>query len=271
MTADPAVRCDGVGVTIDEKDLLRGVDLTVMPGEWLSIIGPNGAGKSTLLRSIAGVQQHRGRIDLNGLSSAGLSTRDRSRLLAWVPQTPVIPGGMRTLDYVLLGRTPHLSPLGRESQADIDIAHSMLERLDIADFGDRHVATLSGGERQRVLIARALCQQTHLVLLDEPTTSLDIGHQQDVLELLETLRDGGERTLITTMHDLTLAGQYADRLVLLDRGEVVATGSAAEVLTEANIKGHYGADVSVSAVDGHIVVLPRRQPPTKSRRPKDER
>lgn len=259
MTAATAVRCSGLGVEIDDRALLHDIDLTVTVGEWISIIGPNGAGKSTLLRSIAGVQAHAGEIDVVGQSSAQLSTRERAKLLAWVPQTPVIPAGMRVLDYVLLGRTPHLSPLGGESTADVELARAMLEQLDITDFGARFVSTLSGGERQRVLLARALCQQTPLVLLDEPTTALDIGHQQDVLELLEAIRSDGGRTLVTTMHDLTLAGQYADRLVLLDGGEIVAEGSAADVLTEDNIKRHYGAEVAIDNDDGHITVMPRRR------------
>lgn len=259
MTAGAAIRCSTVGVTIEGRALLQHIDLTVATGEWVSIIGPNGAGKSTLLRSIAGVQSYSGQLDVIGQSSADLSTRDRAKLLAWVPQTPVIPAGMRVLDYVLLGRTPHLSPLGGESASDVDLAQSLLRKLDIVDFGDRYVSTLSGGERQRVLIARALCQETPVVLFDEPTTALDIGHQQDVLELLETIRHDGDRTLVTTMHDLTLAGQYADRLVLLDHGEIVAEGSAAHVLTEDNIKRHYGAEVAIDNDDGHITVVPRRR------------
>jgi len=254
-----AVRCSNVGVTIDRSELLRGIDLTVAPGEWVSIIGPNGAGKSTLLRSIAGVQAHSGELDVLGQSVAQIATRERAKLLAWVPQTPVIPAGMRVLDYVLLGRTPYVSPLGSESAADIELARSMLTRLDIVDFGDRFVGTLSGGERQRVLIARALCQETQLVLFDEPTTALDIGHQQDVLELLESIRRHDDRTLVTTMHDLTLAGQYADRLILLDHGEIVAEGSATEVLTEDNIKRHYGADVAIDESEDGITVVPRRR------------
>lgn len=260
MSSPAALSCRDVSVTIDDNPLLRTISLDVGVGEWVSIIGPNGAGKSTLLRAITGVQQHDGTVDLAGVSVAAMTSRERARAMAWVPQQPIIPPGMRVIDYVLLGRTPHMGPLGRESSSDVAIVVDLLADLDLAELGDRMLTTLSGGERQRVLIARALAQHAPLLLLDEPTTALDIGHQQDVLELLEQLRRDGDRSLVTTMHDLTLAGQYADRLVFIAGGEIVAEGTAADVLTEENLRLHYGADVRITRdEDGTLVVLPRRR------------
>jgi iron complex transport system ATP-binding protein len=198
-------------------------------------------------------------VTLDGRPFGDLSRRERALLVALVPQTPVIPVGMRVVDYVLLGRTPHIRPLGVEGPADLAATHDALARLELLPFADREVTTLSGGERQRVLIARALAQGASVVLLDEPTTALDVGHQQQVLELVDELRTQHGLTVVTTMHDLTLAGQYAHRLLLLDRGRVVADGPPDDVLTTVNVERYYGASVRViHDEDGRPVVLPIR-------------
>jgi iron complex transport system ATP-binding protein len=259
------IECRGASVTLGDKLVLDAVDLHVERGEWVSIVGPNGAGKSTLLRYLTGGVQGAGELLIEGRPAAGLSRRERARLLALVPQAPVIPAGMRVVDYVLLGRTPHLRALGVEGPHDLAVVHDALAHLDLLDFASREVATLSGGERQRVLIARALTQEAPLVLLDEPTTALDVGHQQQVLELVDDLRRAHDLTVVTTMHDLTLAGQYADRLLLLDAGRVVVDGPADEVLTEANLARFYGAKVRIIHDGGHPVVLPIREQGTNER------
>jgi iron complex transport system ATP-binding protein len=253
------ITCKSVAVTLGDKAVLDGVDLRVERGEWLSIVGPNGAGKSTLLRFIAGLLSGKGTLHLGGRPAASLSLRERALLVALVPQSPTIPDGIGVADYVLLGRTPHIRALGMEGARDIAAVHDALEHLDLVPFSDREVATLSGGERQRVLIARALAQGAPIVLLDEPTTALDVGHQQQVLELVDHLRREHALTVITTMHDLTLAGQYAERLVLLDAGRVVVDGPASEVLTEQNLARYYGAKVRIIHDGGHPVVLPFRE------------
>lgn len=257
-----AVRVDDVRVSIKGTSILNGVSMSVGTGEWLSIIGPNGAGKSTLLRVIAGVLAATGRVDIDEQPIASMAPKDRAKLVSWVPQSPQIPAGMTVLDYVLLGRTPHLSPLSAPRSTDLDLAREILDDLDLTAFADRSVETLSGGERQRVVIGRALVQQAPVVLLDEPTTALDLGHQQEVLHLLDRLRDESGLTIISTMHDLTLAGQFADQLLLLSAGEVIAVGDAPSVLTEEHIEQHYRAAVNVSTVDGTVLVTPRLSPRT---------
>src|SRR5262249_11116945 len=154
--------------------------------------------------------------------------RQRARLLATVPQQPTVPPGMSVLDYVLLGRTPYIRPLGRESTSDIGVVERVLGRLDLDGFAARPLETLSGGERQRAFLARALAQGASILLLDEPTSALDIGHQQAVLNLVDELRAEAGLTVLATMHDLSLAGEYADRLVLLAGGRVVATGTPSQ-------------------------------------------
>jgi iron complex transport system ATP-binding protein len=249
----------GGRVVLGGRTVLDGVDLAVAGGEWVTIIGANGAGKSTLLRLLAGLLDGDGELTLDGRPASTLKRRERARLLALVVQSPLIPEGATVADYVLLGRTPHIRALGVEGPTDLAAVHDALARLDLVAFADRIVTTLSGGERQRVLIARALAQGSPVVLLDEPTTALDVGHQQQVLELVDELRHDRELTVVTTMHDLTLAGQYADRLVLLDRGKVVVDGPASEVLTEDNLARYYGARVRIIDDGARPVVLPLRE------------
>jgi iron complex transport system ATP-binding protein len=249
--------CRDVTVML-ERPLVDRVSLHVGPGEWLGIVGANGAGKSTLLRAIAGLIPSTGSVTLGEHEVARLDRRRRARLVALVPQDPTIPSGMRVFDYVLLGRTPHVGFIAAESPADIDAVASVLSALELDGFADRRMQTLSGGERQRAVIARALAQEAPLLLLDEPTTALDIGHQQSVLELIDDLRHTRGLAVITTMHDLVLAGQYPDRLALMAHGAVVASGSACEVLTPELLAAHYDARVRVLREGSRVVVIPER-------------
>lgn len=247
----------GVGVSVKSTTLISNVDLQVERGQWLSIVGPNGAGKSTLLRAIASAMSSTGDVHVDGVSLSTLKANERAALVSWVPQSPTVPGGMHVLDYVLLGRTPHLHPLASPQKRDVEIAEEILDDLDLTQFAGRTVETLSGGERQRAVIGRALAQQAPLLLLDEPTSALDLGHQQEVLSLLDRLRASGERAIVTTMHDLTLAGAFADELVMMSKGQIAERGTAHEVLTEANIAEHYGANVRVENSGGTVLVVPR--------------
>ena len=230
-----AIACRDVVVAFDGVEVLRGVDLWVPPGGWVTVVGPNGAGKSTLLRAVGGIVDATGSIDLGGRPAA-----EMARLVALVPQEPVIPRGMRVVDYVLLGRTAHLGFFEAEGAADLDVAVKALADLDAGPLADRTVDTLSGGERQRIVIARALAQESPVLLLDEPTTALDVGHQQEVLDLVDRLRAERNLTVLATMHDLTLAGQYADWL-------------------EEAVARHYGARVRVVPDEAGPIVVPVRR------------
>ncbi|NJC68693.1 ABC transporter ATP-binding protein [Planosporangium thailandense] len=252
------VEVRGVTVALDGRTVLSGVDLDARAGEWLTVIGPNGAGKSTLLRAVGGALSFTGSVTIFGTSTADLARRARARLVATVPQQPTVPPGMVVEDYVLLGRTPYIPALGRESAADRAVVHRVLERLDLTRFASRPLARLSGGERQRAFLARALAQEAPLLLLDEPTTALDIGHQQEVLDLVDELRRDQGLTVLATTHDLSVAGEYADRLVLLAEGRVAAAGAPAEVLTEELLSRHYGARVRVLPGEHGPLVVPVR-------------
>ena len=260
-----AVSVRSLEVTLDGTKVLRGVDLVASKGEWVNIIGPNGAGKTTLLRALLGLVSFDGEIDIDGLGDQRRRSA-RARMLAYVPQTPVIPPGMLVADYVLLGRTPHRGVFAAETATDRRVAAEVLDRLDLGGFGGRYVQSLSGGERQRAVMARALAQQADVLLLDEPTTALDLGHQQDVLDLVDALRRERGLTVIATLHDLTLAARYGDRIAILARGRVAETGPPAEVLTVQNIAAHFGATVRIVDDPEGPVIVPtapasRSQPP----------
>jgi iron complex transport system ATP-binding protein len=253
-----AIELEHVTVAIDERRIVDDVSLTVERGEWVSVLGPNGAGKSTLLRVLAGTARWRGGARLAGRDLRALRRRQAAQLVALVPQVPVIPQAMTVAEYVLLGRTPHMGVLAREGAADLRATVQALARLQLDAFAERRLGTLSGGELQRAVIARALAQAAPILLLDEPTTALDIGHQQHVLELVDELRREGGLTVIAAMHDLTLAAQYGERIVLIDAGRVIADGVAREVLTSSRLSSLYGARVRVLDDGATLAVVPVR-------------
>lgn len=238
---------------------VRGLTLRAETGGWTALIGPNGAGKTSALRALAGLAAYEGEVLIGGDDARRLGRRAVARLAAFVPQKPETPAALTVAEYVLLGRTPHIPYLGGESRHDREAARQALRRLELEDFAERPLGSLSGGELQRAVLARALAQEAPVLLLDEPTTALDLGRQQLVLELVDALRVDG-LTVVTTMHDLTLAGQYAERLVLLDEGSVVAEGTAAEVLSAPNVAAHYAANVRIVEDErGGVFVLPVRR------------
>ncbi|MFL5916911.1 MAG: ABC transporter ATP-binding protein [Gaiellaceae bacterium] len=236
---------------------VRGLSFRAEPGGWTALIGPNGAGKTSALRALAGLAAYEGEVLHDGRDVRRLGRRAVARLVAFVPQKPETPPALTVAEYVLLGRTPHIPYLGGESRHDREAAASALLRLELERFAERPLGSLSGGELQRAVLARALAQEAPVLLLDEPTTALDLGRQQLVLELIDALRSDG-LTVVTTMHDLTLAGQYAERLILLDEGSVVAEGAAAEVLSAPNVAAHYGANVRIVEDDAGVFILPVR-------------
>jgi iron complex transport system ATP-binding protein len=253
-----AIELEQATVVLGGREVVDRIDATVAEGEWIALIGPNGAGKTTLLRAIARLVRFSGEIALWGRSTRELGRAELARLIAVVPQQPSTPPWMTVGEYVLLGRTPHLGTFSKESRHDRAAAALALARLDLLGYAERRLETLSGGEKQRAVVARALAQDARIVLLDEPTAALDIGHQQQALELLDALRVESGLTLVAAMHDLTLAAQYADRMVLLDGGRVAADGRPREVVTEEAIARHYGAAIRVVSLDGGFAVVPSR-------------
>jgi iron complex transport system ATP-binding protein len=253
-----ALETDRLSVELSGNEILRGVTLAVEHGEWLGLIGPNGAGKTTLLRAISGLVPSAGRVVVGGTTLTDLSRREVARRLALVPQNPHVPAELTVAEYVLLGRTPFISYFGTETRADRLAAERAMARLALRAFAPRRLGSLSGGELQRAVLARALAQEAPILLLDEPTSALDLGRQQQVLELVDELRRDAELTVVAAMHDLTLASQYVDRMLLMNRGITVGEGTPDEVVTEATVNAYYGASVQIFRDNGNTFVVPRR-------------
>ncbi len=254
----PAVECRGVCVDRGGVQVVTDVDLVVEAGDWVAVVGPNGAGKTSLLHAVAGLIPASGSLHVGGLDPGHASRRGIARVLALMPQRPVVPEGTTVRELVALGRTPHLRRFGTETAADRDAVERTLRRLELLELADREAVDLSGGELQRVVLGRALAQEPQVLLLDEPTSALDIGHQQHVLDLVNRMRLQDQLTVIAAMHDLTLAAQYGRRVVLLHQGRVVADASPAEVLLPTRLAEVYGARVEVLQREDGPAVLPLR-------------
>jgi iron complex transport system ATP-binding protein len=247
-------------VAVDE------VTASIGRGEWVGLIGANGAGKTTLLKAMAGLVDHDGEVRVGGKRSAGMARRERARSVAYVPQSPELPADMSVFDYTLLGRTPHIAYLAVESRTDLAHCTNLLDRLGLAPLAARPLATLSGGERQRVVLARALAQEAPVLLMDEPTSALDLSHRMEALEIVDELRREWDLTVVSALHDLTLAGQFADRLLLMSHGTVTAFGTPAEVLDETVLGEAFHCAVRIIRTDdGELVIVPRRTSPRQDR------
>ena len=250
---------ENLTVRYGHASALDGITGAVGDGEWLGVIGPNGAGKTTLLNAIARLVAYSGVITVCSRRADGLGRRELARMVACVPQRPVLPPDMTVAEYVLLGRTAHISYLRSETEADRRSCQAVIDRMDLGRMADRGLGTMSGGELQRVVLARALAQEAPVLLLDEPTSALDLGRRMDALELIDEVRRERSLTVLSAIHDLTLAGQFADRLLLLANGKIAASGPASEVLCDAVLSSHFGPGVRVMATeDGDLAVVSRR-------------
>jgi iron complex transport system ATP-binding protein len=239
---------ESLAITVGYGDLpvLREVSLTAARGQFLGLVGPNGSGKSTLLRALSRVlPPSRGQVLLDGVDIYRMPARQLARRLAVVAQDNSVHFDFPVRDVVLMGRAPHLARFGMEGARDYAVAEQCLELTSAASFAARPITALSGGERQRCMIARALAQEPEVLLLDEPTAHLDIAHQIEILDLARKLTSSRNLATVVVLHDLNLASQYCDSLVLLAESRVIATGRPQEVVTEAHIREAYGAEVQV--------------------------
>jgi iron complex transport system ATP-binding protein len=248
--AQAALEASGVSVTYHTAghsiEALTDAGLTLRTGEVLGLVGPNGSGKTTLIRALTGVvTPDAGEVRLSGRDVAAMSEAEVARVAAVVPQDPVLPPTFSALDCVLMGRTPHLRLLQQEGPHDVDVARRAMLATQTWELAARPVGELSGGERQRVIVARALAQETPVLLLDEPTAHLDIGHQGAVLDLMRRFTREAGKAVLAVVHDLTLAAHYCDRLVVLKAGRVIGEGAPGEVLTPELLREVYGVPVTV--------------------------
>jgi iron complex transport system ATP-binding protein len=247
----------GLEFAYGKKKILQGVSFALRQKEIVGVVGPNGAGKSTLIKLLTKVlAPSSGEILLNGQTIQKMSRLALARQLAVVPQSGDLPSDYRVDDLVMMGRTPHLGFLARESKRDHDLVQRVMQRVDVWQFRDRFASDLSGGEKQRVVLAKALVQEPSFLLLDEPTNHLDLKYQIEVLSLVRQEVRGGLGALVV-LHDLNLASRLCDRLLVMQQGSVVAEGRPSEILTETLVASVYGASVSIlQEVDKSPVIIP---------------
>ena len=242
---DPAVDARNVTFAVEAATLLDSVGLHASRGELVGLIGPNGSGKSTFLHTVSGLLRHQaGTVTLSGVDLRAMSPKEVASGLSLVPQIAPYTHGFTSMELVLMGRYPHLGRFQVEGQEDDQIARKAMRLTETEQYADRTLDTMSGGERQRVFVSRALAQQPRVLLLDEPTSNLDVLHQLKVFELVRRLVDDG-LTAIAAIHDLNLAARYCDRMVLLSSGRVLAEGTPEQVLEQETVRKAFGVETSV--------------------------
>ncbi len=259
MTATHKLVAEQLSAGYGDATVLRDLDLIVAPGRITAIVGANACGKSTLLRSLSRLLAPRqGQVLLDGRSIHRIPPRELARTLGLLPQSPIAPEGISVTELVARGRHPHHGMLSRWSRTDDEAVAAALDATHTADLADRAVDELSGGQRQRVWIAMALAQQTQLLLLDEPTTFLDISHQVEVLDLLVDLNRGRGTTIVMVLHDLNLAARYADVLLAMRDGALYASGPPDQVLTVDTVRAVFGLEsrVVTDPISGRPMMLP---------------
>jgi len=254
------IEMQNVRLGYGRKVVLKDLTLQVMPGEMVGLIGPNGCGKSTIIRALSRIiSPFSGKILLDGRDITKIPRRELARWLGVVPQMPLLPSAFTAFEIVLMGRNPHLGLFQYEGPRELAVTWRAMERTATPSLAERRVSELSGGEIQCLLIARVLAQETKAILLDEPTANLDIGRQVEILDLIKNLCLKSNLTVLAALHDLNLASQYCDRLVLINNGQVHAEGTPGEVITPQNIKEVYGAEhcVYTHPINGLPAVLLR--------------
>ncbi|MER7554266.1 MULTISPECIES: ABC transporter ATP-binding protein [Streptomyces] len=258
-TAEPDLRAEGLHLGYDDRAVVSGLDLAVPPGRITAIVGANACGKSTLLRALARLLAPReGAVSLDGRALHTIPTRELAQQLGILPQSPVAPEGLTVIDLVNRGRSPHQTWWRQWTKADEQAVHDALAATGTTDLADRAVDELSGGQRQRAWIAMAVAQGTPVLLLDEPTTYLDLAHQIDVLDLVVDLNRREGRTIVMVLHDLNQACRYADHVIAMKKGAIVAEGAPADVITAETVEDVFGlrCQVTTDPVSRTPLVIP---------------
>lgn len=254
------MRLEEITFSYEKDPVLSDVSFQLQPGEFVGVIGPNGSGKSTLLKLMGGIlRTNQGKLAFKGRDLRSYKRKELARSISWLPQETHLVFSFKVSDVVLMGRHPYLSRLAFEGEEDFLIAQRAMEMTDTSKFSDRLFNEISGGEKQRVMIAGAIAQQSEMMLLDEPTSALDIKYQIEILNILKRLNESEGVTLILALHDLHLASKFCNRLVLLNKGRVVRSGTPEQVLQKETLEEVYGIEVAIlrDPDDGSIMIAPR--------------
>ena len=249
------ISLENLGVALGRRSVVKDANASFVPGTLTGIVGPNGAGKSTLARAMLALVPASGTVRIDGADAAAMPRADLARRIAYLPQGQTLHWPLTVERLVGLGRLPHLAPMSRIGEADAAAIERAMARADVLTLRDRIATELSGGERARVLFARALAVEAPALIADEPLASLDPGHQIDAMDLLRAEADAG-RLVIAVLHDLTMAARYCDRLLLVDRGRLVADGAPLDVLSEANLRTVYGVQARIDRSETTPLVVP---------------
>lgn len=251
------IRAEDLTLGYGRNQIVSGLNFTLSPGQITGFVGPNGCGKSTVVKALSRVLRPlSGRVLIGERDIIEIPRLELARMVGVVPQVSLLPSNFTGFEAVLMGRNPHMGLFRYEGEHDMNIALAAMQATHISHLAERRIGELSGGEIQSVVIARVLAQETGAILLDEPTSNLDIGRQIDILDLMRELCEQGV-TIVVVLHDLNLAAQYCDHLLLFFGGTVVAEGAPAEVITQDNIRAVYGNGSAVHFIDGLPAVLPR--------------
>ncbi len=249
------IETKNLNISYGSLDIVKDLNLSIPKGKITTIIGANGCGKSTILKTVARILQPKsGNIYINGKDINSQKTKDLAKIMAVLPQSPQAPSGLTVEELIAYGRFPHQSGFGKLKKEDNDIINWALEVTGISEFRDRSIEALSGGQRQRAWIAMALAQETDILVLDEPTTYLDLAHQLEVLNLLEELNKKQGTTIVMVIHELNNAARFADHMIGVKKGQIVCEGSAYDVMTKENLKELFN-------IDAEIVCDPRNNKP----------
>lgn len=243
---EKAIEVRNLDLSFGDDQVLHDICLSIEKGKFYSIVGPNGSGKTTLFKAVSKILgSTKGKVFIDGADLRKISGRELARKVSMVPQNTVVDFEFSVMDIVLMGRTPYIKKFGSESEADMEIAKKAMEMTNIWHLRHKSINEVSGGERQRVIIARAIAQDTDIILLDEPISHIDLRHQIELLDTLRNLNRSRGVTVVTILHDLNLAAEYSDEIVLMDKGRVLSCGSAHEVLTKQNVEQVYNIEVDM--------------------------
>jgi len=240
------IQIQDVSVVLNDLHIIKNISFDVNNGEFFGVIGPNGSGKTTLVRLLSGLLiPNSGQVTVSNSCISKLSAKERGKLVAVVSQNPEYSPGFKVWDIVIAGRNPHLGMIQRESHQDVLVAKNAMERVDVMHLADRFIETLSGGERQRVFLARALTQEASILILDEPTSNLDVKYQISIMEYIKEINRNSGVTVFIAIHDLSVAGHYCDRIALISYGDIINIGKPELVLESETLSMIFGTDLII--------------------------